>query len=884
MIALWIRGLALHRPGRLLGTAAGVAAAVALIVALGSFIFVSAHQLTRRALESLPVDWQIELLPGADEGAVAASARKAAPLLQLETVGYAEIAAFEANTGGTVQTTGAGKVVGIGPNYLADLPGQLRVMLGDRSGVLLAQQTAANLHASIGDSFTIQRFGLPPVELKVAGIVDLPNADAMFQRIGLPKGAAPQAPPDNVALISRSDWDRLFDPQASARPDTVRLQMHALIDRRQLPASPETAYASALAAGHNFEAKMAGRAILANNLAARLDSAREDALYAKVLFVFLGAPGVAVAVLLTLAIAAAARGQRRRDRALLRVRGASAGRILALEASQALVAGAIGGAAGALLGWLTGATLFGAQFRDSAALSWLVVGALFGLALSVVAALWPAWHDARSKTVVAERANIGAATTPLWRRVYVDLVMLAISATSFWLTASGGYQVVLAPEGVPAASVDYQAFLAPFLLWLGLGLLIVRLVAWGLRAGSRAVALALHPLAGSLAGVVASSLARQHEHLAGGVALTALAFAFATSTAVFNSTYSGQARIDAELTNGADVAVSAQPFSNVAARLAEMRALPGVAAAEPMQHRLAYVGADLQDLYGIDAAGLDRATRLSDAYFANGDAAATLALLARTPDGVLVSEETVNDFQLSEGDKINLRIQSAADHQYHVVPFKFIGVVREFPTAPHDSFLVANASYLARVSESPAAETVLIRTSSPPAAVALAVRHLLAAAPGLNVTDIGEASRIIGSTLTAVDLSGLTRLELAFSFLAIVATTGIVLALGLADRRRTFAILALLGAKQSQLGSFLWSEGLIVLSVGAVTGILVGLAVAAMLITMLTGVFDPPPDHLQIPAVYLSTLTIAALMATGLAVLLTLRTGHSNALQDIRRG
>ena len=38
--------------------------------------------------------------------------------------------------------------------------------------------------------------------------------------------------------------------------------------------------------------------------------------------------------------------------------------------------------------------------------------------------------------------------------------------------------------------------------------------------------------------------------------MAALALAFATSTAIFNTTYSGQARVDAELTNGADVTVS----------------------------------------------------------------------------------------------------------------------------------------------------------------------------------------------------------------------------------------------------------------------------------------------------------------------------------------
>jgi len=110
-----------------------------------------------------------------------------------------------------------------------------------------------------------------------------------------------------------------------------------------------------------------------------------------------------------------------------------------------------------------------------------------------------------------------------------------------------------------------------------------------------------------------------------------------------------------------------------------------------------------------------------------------------------------------------------------------------------------------------------------------------------------------------------------------------VLALGLADRRRSFAILALLGANRAQLGAFLWSEGLMVLLLGAVTGMLAGFVLAAMLVAMLTGVFDPPPDRLQLPVAYLSVLVIAAAAAMAAAILLALRLAHSHALEDIRR-
>ncbi len=81
---------------------------------------------------------------------------------------------------------------------------------------------------------------------------------------------------------------------------------------------------------------------------------------------------------------------------------------------------------------------------------------------------------------------------------------------------------------------------------------------------------------------------------------------------------------------------------------------------------------------------------------------------------------------------------NASDHQYHAVPFKFIGVAREFPTAPKDSFLVANATYIARMTGTPASEYALIRTNGDVEKVASAVRSALADSPALQIKDIWQ--------------------------------------------------------------------------------------------------------------------------------------------------
>lgn len=881
MITLWLVGLIAERKGRLAGAAAGIALTVALLASLGAFLSLSTTSMTRRAIAGVPVDWQVQLAPAAAIQPVTAAIGEIMAVSLLQTVGYADVDGFDAHTGATVQTTGKGKVLGIHVAYFHDAPAQFRMLLGSPDGVLVAQQTAANLNVAVGDTVTIHRAGLAPADIRVAGIVDLPHADSMFQAVGVPAGAAPQAPPDNVLLMPIDAWHRLFDPQAAIRPDSVHIQLHVRFLHDRLPGDPQAAFVAARGGSRNLEARIAGNGIVADNLAARLDAVRGDALYASVLFLFLGAPGALLAAFLTMAVVASGAGRRRRDQALLRMRGASRAQILKLAAVEAACAGVVGTTAGLLLATLLSEALLDTNIFAAPAIGWLAAAVLAGGFLAPAAMLAVAWNDASRTTVAAARMTMGHDRPQLWQRCRLDLILLALSAITYWNTWRTGYQVVLAPEGTPSSSVDYAAFLAPVLLWLGLGLLTVRLCLAGLDRGRERLARWLVPLAGSLAGVVAAALSRQRRRMTQGIALVALAFAFAISTAVFNATYNAQARVDAELTNGADVAVTGTSQAPASARLKELDALPGVIAAQPMQHRFAYVGTDLQDLYGIDAAHIGGATRMSNAYFESGNAKETLALLARTPDGILVSEETVKDFQLHPGDQFNLRMQSAKDHQYHVVKFHFIGVVREFPTAPRDSFLVANARYIAQQTHTVAAEVVLLKASAP-AQVALAARAVVATLPGAKVTDVGQAQRVIESSLTAVNLAGLTRLELGFAVLMVAGATGLVLALGLADRRRTFAILSALGATPAQLGAFLWSEALLLFVAGTSIGTLTGFALAWMLVKLLTGAFDPPPELLSVPWLYLGALVAVALASVVFAVLGALKETHIPAVQRMR--
>ncbi len=867
----WLRSLLAHRAGRVLAIACGIAVAVALLASIGAFVSASKSTMTRRAAANVPVDWQVEAQPGADAGAVLDATRRSLVVTAAVPVELGATTAFRATTNGTLQTTGPGIAVGLPPGYTMTFPGVIRVLAGsERSGALLAQQTAANLRVQPGEQVSIGRTALPPVTVTVGAIVDMPTADSFFQKVGAPPGSQPQAPPDNVVLLPENTWHALFDPVANVDPTVVHHQAHARLTRARLPRDPAAAYTFVTGAARNLEARLAGQGLVGDNLGATLGAARSDALYAQVLFLFLGLPGAILAGLLTAAVAGSGGRRRRREQALLRTRGATVSQLVALATVETVLVAVVGGVLGLTAAALVGATAFGsARFGATtvSTLGWAAGALVAGFAIAGVTIALPAWRDARSLTVARARVTVGRVRAPRWTRFGLDVILLAASALVFWLTSRTGYQLVLAPEGTPSISVSYWALAGPALLWTGAALLAWRIAAAALARGRFALRRMARPLAGSLAEPAAASMARQRDVLARSLVLVMLTAAFAASTAIFNTTYRAQAAVDARLTNGADVTVTEPAQSDVpqssAATIARVR---GVRHVEPLQHRFAYVGADLQDLYGVRPSTIVGATSLQDAYFQGGSARDLIGRLARQPDGVLVSAETVRDFQLRPGDTLRLRLQDARTRQYRPVTFHYAGIVKEFPTAPRDSFLVANAAYVARATGSDATGAFLVDTGGA-ARSAVAARIRAIVGTSATVTDLGSTRKVVGSSLTAIDLSGLTRVELGFAVVLAAASTGLLLVLGFAERRRTFAIATALGARRRQLAGLVWTEAIFVGAGGLALGAVAGWALAAMLVKVLTGVFDPPPATLSVPWSYLMLVAgIAAAAVTGAAV------------------
>lgn len=887
MVALnWLRGLIAHRPTRIFATALGVAVGVALIASIGTFLSATNAKMTQRAIARVAIDWQVEAQPGASPGALLSSVRAFPGVKRALPVQFTTSPGLTATTHGSTQTTGQARVLGLPPGYAAAFPGELRLLTGSLNGVLVFQQTASNLHVAPGDTITVARPGAKPARVTVGGVIDLPFADSLFQKVGAPPGAQLSAPPDNVILLPAAEFARVQAPIIANRPELIRTQIHVVLSHR-LASGPSAAFADVAARAHNLESRLTGAGLVGDNLGVALDTARQDALYAQILFLFLGLPGAILAGLVTALIASSGADRRRRDAALLRTRGASTQTLVRIAMAETLFAGLLGVVVGLGAALLIGRGSFGtASFGAGtvSAISWSVGAALVGLIIAAISIALPALRDARSLTVAGQRRQVGRTERgPLWARYGLDFVALAIAGFVYWQASQSGYQLVLAPEGVAQVSVNWYALLAPVLGWIGLGLLAYRIADLFLSRGRGPLAGALRPLAGELAPTVSATMSRQRRLLARAVALVALTAAFAGSTSVFNSTYQAQAEVDARLSNGADVTVTEPPGAVVGPRqgIAQLRKIPGVGSVEPLQHRFAYIGADLQDLYGVRPQSIIDQGKLQDGWFAGGTAANLMKILARRPDAILVSAETVHDYQLHPGDRINLRLQNGATKQLETVAFQYVGVAKEFPTAPKDSFFVANQSYVAAQTGSDAVGSFLVQTDgTSPVTVSERISRVLGS--GAHVTNLVNQRHVVGSNLTAVELSGLTRIELAFALVLAAAATGLALGLGFQERRRTFAIASALGARRRQLGGFVWGESIFVTGGGLILGSLIAALLSVVLVDVLTGVFDPPPDFLTIPWFYLLAVGVAVLATVLAAGVITLRALRRPAIEELR--
>jgi putative ABC transport system permease protein len=131
----------------------------------------------------------------------------------------------------------------------------------------------------------------------------------------------------------------------------------------------------------------------------------------------------------------------------------------------------LGLTAALLIGRLAfGSSSFGAD--TGAALLDLGLAAGAGLLIAGLAVVVPAWRDARRLSTVAAARRVRRLGGPSPLFLAGGLALLVVAGLVYLAAQRSGYELVLAPEGIPSVSVNYLALLGPASLWLGAALIV----------------------------------------------------------------------------------------------------------------------------------------------------------------------------------------------------------------------------------------------------------------------------------------------------------------------------------------------------------------------------------------------------------------------------
>lgn len=885
-----------RRPAQSATQVAVLAIAVALLGAMILFIGHSLRTMTATATRSVPLDLQGPVADYGKARSLATAIAKQPDVAQASATATAPLVGLSHRGNAGVTDAGAGAVLAVPPNYLRGIDTFRFLRGGLRSGrIVLDQQLAATLRAGVGESVTLRLGGGVTRTFTVGGVALVTAPDVLFQPLNPQLGPAPAQPPANIAILPTGTFVRTIGaalpavtvsgPNAAAIPGNltgVQWQVQAQLDRAALSGSPNQAFKKAGQIRNTLERSLPGKIRFVDNLSEGLETAAGDALYAEALFIMLAVPGALLALGLAYLAALGTVDRDRREIALLRARGAGGRSLFGMAAVESAAVGLLAGLLGAGISFAAVSLLISGSTGLTVTRGATVVAICIALAgAGGMAARLGTGLRSLASTVSEGRRGSQRPRKPLWQRLYLDFFALALSGLIYWLTASTGFSAVVNPDSNPTLSLSIYMFFAPALLWIGTTLLLVRLRGRLFGSIARRV--------GSLGGgsnrrhFLLASASRRGAAINRGLIFVGLLLAFGVSMGVFAATYNQQAGVDAQLTLGADITATAPPGVAAKQGLAErIDAVPGVSATSQVDHSYAYVGPDLQDTFGIEPSTIGAATTLRDSYFIGGGTQTMLGRLQGTPNGIIVSKETITDYSLSVGDLLRLRVLDHRNGRFEVVPFRVVGAVQEFPSAPRDSFMVANLSYLQKADGAGGANVVFAKSSEDPAVVAARVASATKGF-GVTVKDIRQQAVQTVSSITTVDLTGISRLEQAFAILLAGAAMWLFVTLVVNERRHEFATMAALGASLRDIGAFVRGETIAVLIGATALASVLGWLLAEMLIAMLQHVFDPPPDHLAVPWGFLGLLTAGALAGAALASLAAYRSLRRLPLGSILR-
>jgi len=864
----------------------GLVLAVGLFSGILFFVDASANKMTQTAIAPVVVDMQVRSTLAHPDMTPVRTVLEGEPFVtHVEPVVIADFTSLSVPISN--QATTAGKLFVLQPSYY-DSFGALKLLSGDVTspGVLISQAAANDLGLSIGDSIAINFDQLAtPYIAQITGIIDPTGAYFLFMATD-PAHEGEYNPIPYDVFVSPKLWEAdlavpLTNPPVPTDPNAKPIaaqkplyELHVGTNHSLLPSDPTKASIFVDTLRRSMEKQFPGEIKIANNLADSLKQAQKDVLWAKLLFLFLGMPGVALAAYLSKYATDLLTGPQRQEIGLLRARGATPRQIILAMGIASFVIALVGTVLGLIVGLGTTTLLFGTSAIAPAALSLYSRSILYafvaGLLLTGAATFLPIRATLRQEITHERRQAEHETKSPFWARTYLDVVTLVIAGVIFWTTRTGGGFKPAGTEG-ESLSLGFFVFLGPFFLWVGLALLLNRLLAGSVSHGAGVIQQILRRVFGDLGFMAGRSITRRAPKIASAVIIVSLALSFGISLSIFIHTYQVQKAVDARFALGSDIklTVASGLHQQTTDFTQDISRVPGVAAVAPVERLQAYVGSSQQTVFGIDPQSYTLTTEPADSFFINLNAAQAMQDLANVPNGVLVSQELANSYDIRLGDPVIIRLPrtASADSPMIEIRLQTVGIIRFFPTAQQDAFLVMNLSFMQSVTHNDKINYFLIRTSDSPHDVAIRLQETLGTQVPMKTEDIDTAILASGNSMTSLNLQGLGSIEQGYSVIIISLGLAIFLLSMIYERAKEFGAMRAVGGSITQIGRILWSESLTVGVLSLLIGSIIGLILGGVFVSLLKVLYTIPPTGMNIPWGALFALLALILLGMALATL-----------------
>jgi putative ABC transport system permease protein len=629
-----------------------------------------------------------------------------------------------------------------------------------------------------------------------------------------------------------------------------------------------------------------------------------DVLSAKILLIFLGLPGVALAAYMVKFAAELFADAQRREIGLLRTRGATPGQITAIIAAASTLLAVGGSACGVVFGVLILLASAGGQVAGdlnplAPGFDWGTFGSsagiafLAGLALTFLAAFLPIFGALRREVTQERRAVRRAEAAPFWKRAYLDGILVGAAIVVLVVTQLNGGFKPSGSEGT-ALSLSFYIFLAPFFAWVGLTLLVLRLVERGLTIAAPQMAAAFRAVFGEIGAVAAKSVVRRAARVSAATTVIALTLSFGVSLSLFQETYTREKQLDAQYIVGADIRFTPALNTPQTAAFSAQLQLPGVSGVTAVaRDPQALVGSEKNTVYGIDVASFRQVAYLPDTFFVDGAAQQTidaltnrttnyapgsagqvLSALANTPNGVIISVEQAEKYNIFIGDPVLLRLYDRVAKQYTEVKTRAVGLFIYFPTSAQDSDFILNRDFMTQSSGNEAMDYFLVKTAGQPQTIQQVSAALAAQYQNVMPVRIQNTATVIKaeeSSLTSLNLGGLGTMERLYTLLVTSVGLAIFLLAMINERRREFGAMRALGADLGHLRRFLFTEAATIGGLSLVIGAGVGVLLARLLVVLLGVIFTIPAPGLAWPGAQLLVLAAAVLAGMVASALISAR-------------